>query len=104
VILGVTGTRSWSSREFAAGVPQMAASLKEAGVDAGRREQIVRRISDSYVSWQENSFPTDCSETSWPAASQPPGSQRTNCVVDAPAPVPFAALHLALLELASSRK
>jgi acyl transferase domain-containing protein/NAD(P)-dependent dehydrogenase (short-subunit alcohol dehydrogenase family) len=104
VILGVTGTQEvvipLSSR---LGFPKWRQALEEAGVDAGRCEQIVRRISDSYVSWQENSFPGLLGNVVAGRISNRLDLGGTNCVVDAACASSFAALHLALLELASGR-
>jgi acyl transferase domain-containing protein/NAD(P)-dependent dehydrogenase (short-subunit alcohol dehydrogenase family) len=104
VILGVTGTQELviplSSR---LGFPKWRQALEEAGVDAGRCEQIVRRISDSYVSWQENSFPGLLGNVVAGRISNRLDLSGTNCVVDAACASSFAALHLALLELASGR-
>ena len=58
VILGVTGTLELVIPLGARlGHPIWRAALKEAGVDETLAEDVVQRISDSYVPWQENSFP-----------------------------------------------
>jgi acyl transferase domain-containing protein/NAD(P)-dependent dehydrogenase (short-subunit alcohol dehydrogenase family) len=104
VILGVTGTQELviplSSR---LGFPKWRQALEEAGIDPGRSEQIIRRISDSYVSWQENSFPGLLGNVVAGRISNRLDLGGTNCVVDAACASSFAALHLALLELISGR-
>ena len=39
------------------GHPRWRKALAEAGVDPDTAEDVVRRVGDSYVAWQENSFP-----------------------------------------------
>ena len=58
VILGVTGTQELviplSSR---LGFPKWRRALEAAGVPAETTAKVIAGISQSYVSWQENSFP-----------------------------------------------
>src|SRR5947209_7394768 len=58
VILGVTGTLELVIPLGARlGHPIWRRALKAAGVADSTAEDVVRRISESYVGWQENSFP-----------------------------------------------
>ncbi|MCU0592366.1 MAG: acyltransferase domain-containing protein [Desulfobacterales bacterium] len=104
VILGVTGTQELviplSSR---LGFPKWRRALQDAGIDDERCERIIRSIADSYVSWQESSFPGLLGNVVAGRISNRLDLSGTNCVVDAACASSFAALHLALLELASGR-
>ena len=58
VIMGVTGTLELVIPLGARlGHPIWRQALADAGVDPETAEDVVQRISDSYVPWQENSFP-----------------------------------------------
>jgi acyl transferase domain-containing protein len=58
VVLGVTGTLELVIPLGARlGHPIWRRSLREAGVDEHVAEDVVNRIADAYVPWQENSFP-----------------------------------------------
>ncbi|MBW1798298.1 MAG: polyketide synthase, partial [Deltaproteobacteria bacterium] len=58
VVLGVTGTLELVLPLGARlGHPIWRKCLKDSGVEDSVAEDAVKRISDSYVSWQENSFP-----------------------------------------------
>ncbi len=104
VILGVTGTQELviplSSR---LGFPKWRRALQDAGIDDERCERIIRNIADSYVPWQESSFPGLLGNVVAGRICNRLDLSGTNCVVDAACASSFAALHLALLELASSR-
>ncbi|HSV91463.1 MAG TPA: beta-ketoacyl synthase N-terminal-like domain-containing protein, partial [Desulfobacterales bacterium] len=104
VVLGVTGTQELviplSSR---LGFPRWRRALEAAGVDAERREQVMRTIAESYVPWQENSFPGLLGNVVAGRISNRLDLGGTNCVVDAACASSFAAVHLALLELVSGR-
>jgi acyl transferase domain-containing protein/NAD(P)-dependent dehydrogenase (short-subunit alcohol dehydrogenase family) len=104
VILGVTGTQELviplSSR---LGFPRWRRALETAGVDAERREQVMRTISASYVPWQETSFPGLLGNVVAGRISNRLDLGGTNCVVDAACASSFAAVHVALLELLSGR-
>ena len=104
VILGVTGTQELviplSSR---LGFPKWRRALQDAGIDAERCGQIICSIADSYVPWRENSFPGLLGNVVAGRISNRLDLSGTNCVVDAACASSFAALHLALLELASGR-
>ncbi|MEJ2165282.1 MAG: beta-ketoacyl synthase N-terminal-like domain-containing protein, partial [Desulfobacterales bacterium] len=104
VILGVTGTQELviplSSR---LGYPKWRQALKESGVPPDKTEEIIRRISDSYVSWQENSFPGLLGNVVAGRICNRLDLRGTNCVVDAACASSLSAVHLAILELISGR-
>ncbi|HSB54077.1 MAG TPA: beta-ketoacyl synthase N-terminal-like domain-containing protein, partial [Gemmatimonadales bacterium] len=104
VILGVTGTLELVIPLGARlGHPVWRKALKEAGVNDTVAADVVERIADSYVSWQENSFPGLLGNVVAGRISNRLDLGGTNCVVDAACASSFAAVHLALLELASGR-
>ncbi len=104
VILGVTGTQELVIPLSARlGFPKWRRALQDAGIDAEHCERIIQSIADSYVSWQENSFPGLLGNVVAGRISNRLDLSGTNCVVDAACASSFAALHLALLELASGR-
>ncbi|UCF95455.1 MAG: acyltransferase domain-containing protein, partial [Desulfobacterales bacterium] len=104
VILGVTGTQELviplSSR---LGHPQWRQALEDSHIPADRTEEIVQRISGSYVSWQENSFPGLLGNVVAGRICNRLDLGGTNCVVDAACASALSAVHLALLELISGR-
>ena len=104
VILGVTGAMELVIPLGARlGHPRWRAALKDAGVDAAVAEDVVQCISDSYVPWQENSFPGLLGNVVAGRISKQFDLGGTNCVVDAACASSFSALHLASLELAAGR-
>ncbi|MGD0585426.1 MAG: SDR family NAD(P)-dependent oxidoreductase [Oryzomonas sp.] len=104
VILGVTGTLELVIPLAARlGHPHWRAALKDAGVDDSTAEDVVQRISDSYVSWQENSFPGLLGNVVAGRISKQYDLGGTNCVVDAACASSLSALHLASMELATGK-
>jgi acyl transferase domain-containing protein/NAD(P)-dependent dehydrogenase (short-subunit alcohol dehydrogenase family) len=104
VILGVTGTLELVIPLGARlGHPHWREALKDAGVDAATAEDVVQRISDSYVPWQENSFPGLLGNVVAGRISKHFDLGGTNCVVDAACASSFSALHLAGMELATGK-
>ena len=104
VILGVTGTLELVIPLGARlGHPIWRQALKEAGVDETVAADVVQRISDSYVPWQENSFPGLLGNVVAGRISKQYDLGGTNCVVDAACASSFSALHLASMELASGK-
>jgi len=58
VILGVTGTQELVIPLGARlGFPKWRAALENSGITPEKADEVINRISDSYVAWQENSFP-----------------------------------------------
>jgi acyl transferase domain-containing protein len=104
VILGVTGTLELTIPLGARlGHPIWRSALKDAGVDDAVAADVVERISDSYVSWQENSFPGLLGNVVAGRISKQFDLGGTNCVVDAACASSMSALHLAGMELSCGR-
>ncbi|BDV42216.1 hypothetical protein GURASL_11390 [Geotalea uraniireducens] len=104
VILGVTGTLELVIPLGARlGHPLWRKALREAGVDEAVAEDVVQRIADSYVPWQENSFPGLLGNVVAGRISKQYDLGGTNCVVDAACASSLSALHLAALELATGK-
>ncbi|MBV8676883.1 MAG: acyltransferase domain-containing protein, partial [Planctomycetaceae bacterium] len=78
-------------------------ALKAAGVADDIAERVVRDIADSYVGWQENSFPGLLGNVAAGRIANRLDLGGTNCVIDAACASSLGALNLALLELASGR-
>ncbi len=104
VILGVTGTLELVLPLGARlGHPIWRKCLKESGVEDAVAEDAVKRISDSYVSWQENSFPGLLGNVVAGRVAKTFNLGGTNCVIDAACASSMGALHLAGMELTSGR-
>ncbi len=102
VILGVTGALELVIPLGARlGHPHWRRALKDAGVEAEIAEDVVQRISDSYVGWQENSFPGLLGNVAAGRIANRLDVGGTNCVVDAACASSLAAIHLAGLELST---
>ena len=104
VVLGVTGTQELviplSTR---LGHPMWRRALTAAGLTADKTDEIIRTISDSYVSWQENSFPGLLGNVVAGRISNRLNLGGTNCVVDAACASSMGAIHMAVMELMSGR-
>src|SRR2546423_1096999 len=85
------------------GHPLWRRALREAGVAAEVAEDVVRRIADGYVGWQENSFPGLLGNVVAGRIANRFDLGGTNCVVDAACASSLSALYLAALELESGR-
>ena len=104
VILGVTGTLELVIPLGARlGHPIWRRALEAAGVDDATAEDVVRRIAESYVGWQENSFPGLLGNVVAGRIANRLDLRGTNCVVDAACASSLGAVNLALLELAAGR-
>ena len=104
VILGVTGALELVIPLGARlGHPIWRRALKDAGVESAVADDVVQRISDSYVGWQENSFPGLLGNVAAGRIASRLDLGGTNCVVDAACASSLAAIHLAGLELAAGR-
>ncbi len=104
VILGVTGTLELVIPLGARlGHPIWRRALKEAGVDAAVAEDVVQRIGDSYVGWQESSFPGLLGNVVAGRIANRFDLGGTNCVVDAACASSLSAIHLAAMELHTGR-
>jgi polyketide-type polyunsaturated fatty acid synthase PfaA len=104
VILGVTGTQELviplSSR---LGFPKWRRALEAADLPADIIEKVIEDISQSYVGWQENSFPGLLGNVVAGKICNRLNLGGTNCVVDAACASSMSAIHLAVLELACDR-
>ena len=104
VILGVTGTLELVIPLGARlGHPKWRRALAEAGVDSATADKVVQGIADSYVPWQENSFPGLLGNVVAGRIANKLDLGGTNCVVDAACASSLSAIHLAGLELAAGR-
>ncbi|MCP4898690.1 MAG: SDR family NAD(P)-dependent oxidoreductase [bacterium] len=104
VLLGVTGALELTTTLGARlGHPRWRDALMDAGVDDGTAEDVISRISESYVPWQENSFPGLLGNVVAGRISNYLDLGGTNCVVDAACASSLSALHLAVMELQTGR-
>ncbi|MFQ5654548.1 MAG: beta-ketoacyl synthase N-terminal-like domain-containing protein, partial [Planctomycetota bacterium] len=104
VLLGVTGTLELVIPLGARlGHPIWRQALREAGVEGEIAEQVVRRIGEGYVEWQEDSFPGLLGNVVAGRIANRLDLGGTNSVVDAACASSLGALHLAEMELASGR-
>ena len=104
VILGVTGTLELVIPLGARlGHPRWKQAMREAGIPEEIAADAVARIADSYVPWQENSFPGLLGNVVAGRIANKLNLGGTNCVVDAACASSLSAVHLAALELATGR-
>jgi acyl transferase domain-containing protein/NAD(P)-dependent dehydrogenase (short-subunit alcohol dehydrogenase family) len=104
VILGVTGTLELVIPLGARlGHPKWRKAMQDAGIPEERIQDAVQRISDSYVPWQENSFPGLLGNVVAGRIANRLDLGGTNCVVDAACASSLSAVHLAALELQANR-
>ena len=104
VILGVTGTLELVIPLGARlGHPKWRKAMLDAGVDPAVTEDAVQRIADSYVPWQENSFPGLLGNVVAGRISKHLNTGGTNCVVDAACASSMSAIHLAAMELSTGK-
>jgi len=103
VIFGATGAQELVIPLGARlGHPHWRRALQEAGIAADKVEQIVTAIANSYVSWQEASFPGLLGNVIAGRIANRFDLRGTNCAVDAACASSLAALRLACLELHSN--
>jgi acyl transferase domain-containing protein/acyl carrier protein len=104
VILGVTGTLELVIPLGARlGHPHWRRALKDAGVPDDVAQDVVDRIGESYVPWQENSFPGLLGNVVAGRIANKLDLHGTNCVVDAACASSLSAVHLAALELQTGK-
>jgi len=104
VILGATGTQELAIPLGARlGHPHWRRALQAAGVPPETAEDVVQRISDAYVPWQETSFPGLLGNVIAGRICNRLDLGGTNCVVDAACASSLSALHLSLMELSTGR-
>lgn len=103
-IIGVTGTLELVIPLGARlGHPIWRQALKDSGVDDATTEEIVQRISEGYVPWQENSFPGLLGNVAAGRIANRFDLGGSNCVVDAACASSLSALHMAAMELYTNR-
>ena len=99
-IMGVTGTLELVIPLGARlGHPKWKKALKDAGVDEETAADVCERISDSYVPWQENSFPGLLGNVAAGRIANKFDLGGTNCVCDAACASSLSAIHMAAMEL-----
>jgi acyl transferase domain-containing protein/NAD(P)-dependent dehydrogenase (short-subunit alcohol dehydrogenase family) len=104
VILGVTGTQELVIPLGARlGHPIWRRALAESAIPEETSAEIIRKISNSYVAWQESSFPGLLGNVVAGRICNRLDLKGTNCVVDAACASSLSALHLAVLELMSGK-
>ena len=100
VLLGVTGTLELVIPLGARlGHPKWKQAMRDAGIAEDRIADASQRISDSYVPWQENSFPGLLGNVVAGRIANRLDLHGTNCVVDAACASSLSAMHLASMEL-----
>ncbi|MBW2741669.1 MAG: acyltransferase domain-containing protein, partial [Deltaproteobacteria bacterium] len=104
VILGATGTQELAIPLGARlGYPIWRKALHNSGIEPDKTEEVIKKISDSYVSWQESSFPGLLGNVIAGRICNRLDIGGTNCVVDAACASSMGAIYLGLLELSSGR-
>src|SRR5262245_54242301 len=104
VILGVTGTLELVIPLGARlGHPKWKRAMRDAGIPDELVEDAAGRIAESYVPWQENSFPGLLGNVVAGRIANKLDLGGTNCVVDAACASSLSAVHLAALELQTGR-
>ena len=104
VILGVTGTQELVIPLGARlGHPIWRQALADAGVPEETARDVMDRIADGYVSWQENSFPGLLGNVVAGRIANRFDLGGTNCVLDAACASSMGAIHTAVMELSTGR-
>ncbi|MCJ8502510.1 type I polyketide synthase [Desulfatitalea alkaliphila] len=104
VILGVTGTQELVIPLGARlGHPIWRQALADAGVPEETARDVMDRIADGYVGWQENSFPGLLGNVVAGRIANRFDLGGTNCVLDAACASSMGAIHTALMELTTGR-
>jgi len=104
VILGVTGTQELViSLGARLGFPKWKRALLDSGLSEEKVDEIVSRIGDEYVSWQENSFPGLLGNVVAGRIANRFDFGGTNLVIDAACASSLGALELSCLELNSGK-
>ena len=104
VILGVTGTQELVIPLGARlGHPIWRHAMEDAGLDDETVEDVLERIAEGYVPWQESSFPGLLGNVVAGRITNRLNLGGTNCVVDAACASSMSAIHTALLELYTGR-
>ncbi len=100
VILGVTGTQELALPLGARlGHPIWKKALEDSGINPDKKEEIIHRIQNSYVQWQENSFPGLLGNVVAGRIANRLNLSGTNAVTDAACASSLVAVHTAVMEL-----
>lgn len=104
VILGVTSTLELTIPLGARlGHPIWKRALEDAGIPEEIAQDVIQRIAQDYVPWQESSFPGLLGNVVAGRIANRLDLRGTNCVVDAACASSLSALHLAVLELTNGQ-
>jgi len=104
IILGVTGTQELVIPLGARlGHPIWKKALEDSGISNEKKEEIIQRIQGDYVQWQENSFPGLLGNVVAGRIANRLNLCGTNTVTDAACASSLAAIHTAVMELASGK-
>ena len=104
VILGVTGTQELVIPLGARlGHPIWKKALEDAGIGDDKKKEVISRISDAYVQWQENSFPGLLGNVVAGRIANRMNLSGTNSVTDAACASALSAVHTAVMELAAGK-
>ncbi|MFT7463765.1 MAG: polyketide-type polyunsaturated fatty acid synthase PfaA, partial [Pseudohongiellaceae bacterium] len=104
VVVGITGTlEAVVPLGARLGHPIWRRALAAAGIDKATAEDVVQRIADGYVPWQENSFPGLLGNVVAGRIANRLDLRGTNCVVDAACASSLSAVHTGMMELISGR-
>ncbi len=100
VILGVTGTQELVIPLGARlGHPIWKQALNDSGIPVEKQEEVLERIGDDYVQWQENSFPGLLGNVVAGRIANRLNLSGTNTVTDAACASSLSAIHSAIMEL-----
>ena len=100
VILGVTSAQElYGTMVSRLQRPVWAKALRESGLPESQVEDVCQRIADSYVPWQESSFPGLLGNVVAGRIANRLDLGGTNCVTDAACASTFSALSMAVNEL-----
>ncbi len=104
VVLGITGTQELviplSARLYH---PHWRRGILNAGIDPDTADDIIRRISEEFVPWQESSFPGLLGNVVSGRITNRLDLGGTNCAVDAACASSMSAIHMALMELQTGK-
>jgi len=104
VILGVTGTQELVIPLGARlGHPIWRRALTASGISPEKTAEVIARIADGYVPWQENSFPGLLGNVVAGRICNRLNLGGTNCVVDAACASSMSAMYMAVMELKTGR-
>ncbi len=104
VVVGVTGALELVIPLGARlGHPKWRQALQDAGLDQATVDDVLERMAEQYVPWQEASFPGLLGNVVAGRITKHLNLGGTNCVVDAACASSLSAVHLAMLELQAGK-